>query len=111
MDAPEEFARFARRATAGIDDHRERRDAAEEIVAHLLDGYADALAAGATDQEARASVLARMGAASAVEGPMGRAHTRRWSAGIVVAAIGAALGVFGVIWLVFWLAMAALTPG
>lgn len=111
MDAPEEFTRFARRATAGIDDRRERRDAAEEIVAHLLDGYADALASGETDPEARASVLARMGTASAVAGPMGRAHTRRWNVGIVVAAIGAALAVFGVIWLAFWLAMAALMPG
>lgn len=105
MSTPEEFTRFARQVTSGIDDRQERQDAAEEIVAHLLDIYADAIATGESGPDAVISALARMGDASAIARPIERAHTPRWSVGVVLAAIGGAAVVFGAIWLTFWLAM------
>jgi len=103
VDVPEPFRAYAHRASAGIDDRSERRAAAEEIVDHLMEAFADERAKGASEADAVAAALGRMGGAEDVQRPIEEAHTPRFRPAVVVGFVGLGLLVLFAIWLVFYL--------
>ncbi len=109
MEIPEEFADYARRATAGVDGGVARRAARDELLAHLLDARQNALDAGASEEESVRRALERMGGADELVRPLERATTPRWRPTVVAGLVLAALLVVIALWLVLWLAFWHLT--
>ena len=108
MTTPESFRDYARRAASGIDDRGDRRDAESEIVGHLLDAQADAVASGLSPVEAEAAALARMGEAPTITAPLEAAHTPRWRPGVVIGFVVAALILAAIPVIAAWLWIASI---
>lgn len=112
MDVPDSFRRYARRATADIDDRRDRLAAEEELTAHLLDRYAAARESGVPGAAAEADALRAMGDASDLAGSIGEAHRPRWRPGVVVGLVLGGVAVLVLIWAALFLAFAVMAaPG
>lgn len=100
---PEQFAAYARRATADIDSGRARRDARDELIEHLMDAYEAELDAGSTIEEAITEALERMGPATSITGELADAHTPRFNRRTLAIIIAAGIAVVVGIWAVFYL--------
>ncbi len=96
---PAEFEEYAKAATRGIDSRRERKDARNELVEHLMAALEEESAKGTDADAAIQAVLTRMGDADEVADPIEDAHTPRFTVGTVLKVLAVAALIFLGIWL------------
>ena len=87
-----EFRRYAKAASQDIVTGKERRRTADELYDHASSLYDDAVASGATHEDAVAGVLSRLSSPAAIRRDLGKAHRAPVSVRAILLIVIATIG-------------------